>query len=65
MKPKGKNIMATPIKPTPVLGKKEAVEFLKKVEENLGKPSRRIDTPKLSQAKKLAVRHVKLQSKSH
>ena len=57
--------MAMPIKPTPVLGKKEAVKFLKKVEENLGKPSHRINTPKLSQVEKLAIRHAKLQSKSH
>ena len=55
--------MALPIKPTPVLSKKEAVKFLKKVEENLRKPSYRIATPKLSQAKKLAVRRVDLQSK--
>ena len=55
--------MAMPIKPTPVLSKKEAVKFLKKVGNNLNKPSHRIDTPKLSQVKKLAIRHVALQSK--
>jgi hypothetical protein len=55
--------MAMPIKPTPVLNKDEAVRFLKKVEENLNKPSYVIGTPKLSQAKKLALHHADLRSK--
>ena len=62
--PDGSDSMATPIKPTPVLTEDEAVKFLKKVEENLNKPSYRVPTPKLSQAKKLAIRrHADLQSK--
>jgi hypothetical protein len=54
--------MALPIKPTPVLTKKEAQAFLEKVQKNLDKPSCRRDTPKLSQAKELAMRHAVLRS---
>ena len=55
--------MAMPIKPTPVLKKDEAVIFLKKVEANLDKPSHSIATPKLSQAKKLALQNADLRQK--
>ena len=59
----GGYVVAMPIKPTPVLSKREAVNFLQKVEGNLDKPSYRIATPKLSQAKELAKRHAVLQPK--
>lgn len=60
---KWRNGMAMPIKPTPVLKKDEAVIFLKKVEANLDKPSHSIATPKLSQAKKLALQNADLRQK--
>jgi len=55
--------MAMPIKPTPVLNKEEAVKFLKKVEENLNKPSYRIATPKLAEVKKMAKCHAEMRTK--
>jgi hypothetical protein len=55
--------MALPIKPTPVLTEEEAEKFLKKVRENLDKPSHRRPTPKLSQAKELAIQHAFLHTK--
>lgn len=58
-----RNIMATPIRPTPVLSKREAVQFLKKVESNLGKPSHPVATPKLDQVRNLARKYAALQSK--
>lgn len=45
------------------LKKDEAVIFLKKVEANLDKPSHSIATPKLSQAKKLALQNADLRQK--
>jgi NAD(P)H-hydrate repair Nnr-like enzyme with NAD(P)H-hydrate dehydratase domain len=45
--------MALPIGDTPILGRKEAVKFLKKVEEDLKKSTRLILTPKIEEARRL------------
>ncbi len=55
--------MAMPIKPTPVLKEDEAIKFLEKVKENLNKPSYWKPTPKLAEAKKLAMRNAVVRSK--
>lgn len=43
--------MALPVKPTPYLKGREAKNFEKRLEEDLKKPARLIDTPRLQQAK--------------
>jgi len=45
--------MSLPIAATPVLKGKEAVNFLRKIENDLQKPLKYTPTPKLGQAKKL------------
>ncbi len=47
--------MATPITPTPVLRGQEAVEFLKRIELDESKPLYCKPTPKLEEARRLAV----------
>ena len=52
--------MALPIKPTPVLNEKKSLEFLKKVERDLKKPTGLKDTSKAIEAKKIAMTHAVL-----
>ncbi|MEA2083289.1 MAG: hypothetical protein U9O82_03405 [Thermodesulfobacteriota bacterium] len=42
--------MARPIAPTPVLGAKDSVKFIKSIQVNLKKPVKATPTPKAAQA---------------
>ena len=57
--------MALPIKPTPVLNEKKSLEFLKKVERDLKKPTGLKDTSKAIKAKKIAMTHAVLGPKQN
>jgi hypothetical protein len=49
--------MALPIAPTPVLRGKDANEFEKKLRKGLKNPTTLISTPKLQEARKLAIQY--------
>lgn len=49
--------MAMPIAPTPVLKGKEAIDFQKRLDADLKRPSRLRPTPKLQKARKLIKQH--------
>jgi len=44
--------MALPVKPTPCLKGRDAKKFEKKLFDDLKKPTKLVDTPKLNQAKR-------------
>lgn len=49
--------MALPIKPTPKLNKKESDRFLARVESDLKIPTYSKATPKLAEARRIALNH--------
>jgi hypothetical protein len=52
--------MALPIEPTPRLSEKASKRFLVRIEAGLKNPTHTRETPKLQEARKLALNHVVL-----
>jgi len=50
--------MAIAISPTPILRKKDANEFTKKVLSGLQKPVKLVPTPKIENARKMVMKYV-------
>lgn len=49
--------MAMPIAPTPVLKGKEVIDFQKRLDADLKRPAKLVETPKLEQARELVKQH--------
>jgi len=55
--------MALPIESTPILEGKEAIEFSKKIEKDLKRPTKLIDTPKIKGALKFIKKYASTRKK--
>ena len=55
--------MAIPIKQTPTLGKRATGQFLARVERDLATPTSIKETPKIQEAKRIALSHAVLRPK--